>query len=361
MGLAGYGEPREEIYDFFRSHTVVDGLHLELTLPRRAKGRRESFFDRFAALERFYRRPDDPDVMRAADLAHNFQRYFCDVVSELVHNAGELGLSRHLAYAGGCALNSAANGVLLDKSRFERLHVPCAPADDGNSLGAALYEKYFVRGAPRVPRTMSPYLGSTLDLDTLERILRYRGIHARKLDEEELCREAAARLADGQILGWLQGRAEFGPRALGNRSILADARVRDMKDQINRRVKFREEYRPLGPAILHEHGPDYFEGYQESPYMERALRFRPAVRDEVPAAVHVDGTGRLQSVGKDTNPLFHALVCAFQDLTGVPLLVNTSFNVMGKPIVHGVADAITVFYTTDLDAMAIGPYLVTKD
>jgi carbamoyltransferase len=158
----------------------------------------------------------------------------------------------------------------------------------------------------------------------------------------------------------MQGRAEFGPRALGNRSILADPRSPEMKDKINSRVKFREWYRPLAPAILHELGEEYFEDYQETPYMERTLRFRQEMRDRVPAVVHQDGTGRLQSVTEEGNPLFYKLIRAFYQKTGIPLLLNTSLNVMGKPIVHSVEDAITVFYTTGLDCLVIEDYVLTK-
>jgi carbamoyltransferase len=250
---------------------------------------------------------------------------------------------------------------LLARSGFSRLHIPSAPADDGNSLGVALYEKHHERREPRSLEIMSPYLGSPVDKKTLDRVVSYRGVRARELPSREaLCAETAAMLADGKIIGWMQGRAEFGPRALGNRSILADARSPGMKDQINKRVKFREEYRPLAPMILHEHGPEYFEDYQESPYMERALMFREAVRARVPSAVHVDGTGRLQTVKQAWNPLLHALVTAFYERTGVPLILNTSFNVMGKPIIHSVADALTVFATTDLDAIVIERYVLTK-
>ncbi len=158
----------------------------------------------------------------------------------------------------------------------------------------------------------------------------------------------------------MQGRAEFGPRALGNRSILADPRDPRMKDEINHLVKFRESYRPIAPSILHERGPDYFEHYEFSPYMERTLSFREEVKKLVPSVVHADGTGRVQSVTRDLNPLYHSLISAFSERTGVPMLVNTSLNVMGRPIVHGIEDSLTLFSTTGLHALAIGNYLIEK-
>ena len=355
MGLAAYGRPRDDIYEFFSTRLVVDGL-------------RHSF--RFAPtdwpeLERMvggFRPPgSDGDVLEVADLAHNFQRAFEDTMLELLANTARGARCRDLALAGGCALNSSLNGKILSRTPFERLHVPCAPADDGNALGAALYLRHVVAGEPRRPETLSPYLGSEIPPSRVERVLSFGGTRSHRAESDlELCDEIAEQIAGGAIVGWVQGRAEFGPRALGNRSILADPRAPDMKKRINDRVKFRELYRPLAPSILHEHGPEYFEGYTESPYMERALLFRPEVRDRVPAVVHEDGTGRLQTVKQAWNPLFYQLIQAFYRRTGVPLLLNTSFNVMGKPIIHSVEDAMTVFYTTGLDRLVIGRFVLEK-
>jgi carbamoyltransferase len=167
-------------------------------------------------------------------------------------------------------------------------------------------------------------------------------------------------LAHGKLVGWAQGRAEFGPRALGNRSILADPRPSTMKDTINAKVKYREAFRPFAPAILDEHGPDWFETYQKTPYMERTLRFRPEMCERVPAVVHADGTGRLQSVTREWNPRFRALLEEFHRLTEVPILLNTSFNVMGKPILHTAEDAILMFYTTGLDVLVVEDWIIVK-
>jgi carbamoyltransferase len=358
MGLAGYGRPRREIYDFFMSRTRIKGMEISVDLDMLNTMAWKTALE---AITGPFRREDDPDVLKAADLAHNFQAYFTDVVCELAKNACKLGLSKNLALGGGCALNSSANGQILERSGFNRLHVPSAPADDGNALGVALYEKHYVQRQPRKPQIMSPYLGSYIDTRNLERILGFGGVvHQEFPDEASLCSEVAQILSQGKIIGWVQGRAEFGPRALGNRSILADPRPKSMKDEINRRVKFREEYRPLAPSILHEHGEQYFENYQESPYMERTLRFRESVRDKVPAVVHVDGTGRLQTVKEEWNPLFYRLISEFYKRTNIPILLNTSLNVMGKPIVHSVSDALTVLYTTDLDFLIVGKYLIGK-
>jgi carbamoyltransferase len=196
--------------------------------------------------------------------------------------------------------------------------------------------------------------------ETLQNLRRFGQIPTLSECQGQAPQRAAELLADGCIIGWIQGAAEFGPRALGNRSILADARRQDAKEVLNARVKFREEFRPFAPAILHEHGPRFFEDYQESPYMERTLRFRPEVKDIVPGAVHEDGTGRLQTVKREWNPPYHALLEHYYRLTGVPLVINTSFNIMGKPISHSVEDVLGVFYTSGLDAVFIDDLMIQK-
>jgi carbamoyltransferase len=354
MGLAAYGRPRAEIFDFFTSRAAAyhggEGEHLT-----------EADFEELETIAGGFRHHTDPDVLRAADLACNFQRYFEDAVLQLARKASSYGLSKNLAYGGGCALNSAANGRLLAVTDFERLHVPSAPGDDGNSLGAVLYQRHKVERRPRKAAVFTPYLGRVVDTANLEKMLETARLPFHKVaDETALCNEVADLLVAGKIVGWMQGRAELGPRALGNRSILVDPRAEEMRDRINDTVKFREWYRPLAPAILHEFGPDYFEDYQESPYMERTLRFRREARARVPAVVHRDGTGRLQTVKQEWNPLFHRLLRAFYEKTGVPVLLNTSLNVMGKPIVHSEQDALTVFVFSALDHLAIGLYVIGK-
>jgi carbamoyltransferase len=177
---------------------------------------------------------------------------------------------------------------------------------------------------------------------------------------EHLAERTATLLADGKIVGWIQGRAEFGPRALGNRSILADPRSPSMKNKINSTIKFREEFRPFAPSILHEYGNEYFEDYDYSPFMEKTFYYRKEVINKIPAVVHVDNTGRLQSVKKEMNEKFYSLIKSFNDKTGVPLLLNTSFNIMGKPIIHTMEDAIGVFFTSGLDVLVAGDYVIEK-
>lgn len=345
MGLAPYGKRSEEAYEILRSMLQVKGLSLE-----------RGTWARSAAALHELTTGDAPKV-KTEDLAHTAQLVFSELVIELCRNLHERVPSKALVLGGGCALNSSCNGELVEATPFEELFVFSAPADDGNAVGAALLAHREDRDAQRRSAICSPYLGSELSEETLERAERFDKIPSlvRHDDVEE---RTADLLAEGRILGWAQGRAEFGPRALGNRSILADPRRADMKDRINALVKFREAFRPFAPSILHEFGDEYFEAYQESPYMERTLRFRPEVRDRIPAVVHVNGTGRLQTVREEWNPRYYRLIRAFYERTGVPMVLNTSLNIMGKPIIHSVEDALALFYTTGLEALVVGDCVI---
>ena len=296
-----------------------------------------------------------------ADLARAGQDVFEEMMDVLLAEASAKVASDNLVLSGGCALNSSLNGKILSRTRFRRLHVPSAPADDGNAVGAAWLAWAEDQGhRPAAHGCLSPYLGSELRTDVFAAMAGWEP-RLRRLPADRIVPEAARLLAAGKLVGWAQGRAEFGPRALGNRSILADPRQAGMKDAINAKVKFREGFRPFAPSILAEHAADWFEDYQESPYMERTLRFRPDKRDRTPAVVHADGTGRLQTVTQAANPRFHALINEFHRLTGVPLVLNTSFNIMGKPILHTAEDAILMFHTTGLDAIVVEDFLLVKD
>lgn len=354
MGLAPYGKLDPGIHDLLRACYTVKGGSLKQVSPGKlARIHRE--------LERHARaKGSHPESV--ADLAFTGQYVFGEYMEVLLTHLHGLGLSDNLVLCGGCALNSSFNGTVLDRLPFRRLHVPAAPGDDGNAVGAALMAWQRDHPGATPPRTAvsSPYLGSVASAETLENVIRFGGIPKLRHLPGTVHEEAALLLSEGKILGWFQGRAEFGPRSLGNRSILADPRPAAMKDRINALVKFREEYRPFAPSILHEHGPAYFEHYQESRYMERTLRVRESMRDRIAAVVHVDHTARLQTVKEEWNPRFHALIERFHELTGVPAVLNTSFNVMGKPIVHSVEDALATFYTTGLEALVIGDYLIEK-
>ncbi|GJD47512.1 hypothetical protein OPKNFCMD_0220 [Methylobacterium crusticola] len=352
MGLAPYGRPDPELLALLRRLYRVEDGRLRFGAAAAVQA---------VAAEIRARRPADAEEAGWADLAACGQQVFGEMMDVLVAEAWRLAPGENLVLTGGCALNSSYNGRVLGRSGFRHLHVPSAPADDGNALGAAWLA--FAEDHPgwTGPGALaSPYLGSTVSTEPLERMTAWEP-RLRRLGHAGVTQAAAGILAAGGLVGWVQGRAEFGPRALGNRSILADPRPADAKAILNAKVKYREAFRPFAPSILADAGPDWFEDYQDSPYMERTLVWREAVRERVPAVVHQDGTGRLQSVTPARNPAYAALIAAFAERTGVPVLLNTSFNVMGKPILHTAEDAILMFYTTGLDALVVEDWLLVKD
>ncbi|AMJ63737.1 carbamoyltransferase family protein [Bosea sp. PAMC 26642] len=351
MGLAPYG-------------TTDDRLMALLRKLYRIEGHKLSFADagtvRTVSAEILALRPADALDQGWADLARCGQDVFAEMMEALLSEAAALVPSGNLVLAGGCALNSSFNGKIAGRHGFREVFVPSAPADDGNAIGAAWLAHFEANPDWRAPKgPLSPYLGSTVSTEPLERMQAWEP-RLRKLAPDEVAPATAQLLADGKLVGWVQGKAEFGPRSLGNRSILADPRPANAKDLLNAKVKYREAFRPFAPSILAEHGPDWFEHYQDAPYMERTLVWKQDMRARVPAVVHEDGTGRLQSVTEQRNLRYHALISAFHALTGVPVLLNTSFNIMGKPILHTTEDAILMFYTSGLDALVIEDWLLVK-
>jgi carbamoyltransferase len=260
--------------------------------------------------------------------------------------------------AGGVALNAKANGLIAELDFVDDLFIQPAAADDGAALGAALYPHLRVNGALPSRRMDSTYLGPSFSddeiRDTLESCrIRHEALHGS-------VSEIAQELARGNTIGLFQGRMEFGPRALGNRSIIADPRSPGIRDRINASVKHREPWRPFAPAILQEQYRDYVAFAAESPFMQRTHSVKPERRNDLAAAVHVDGTVRAQSISPSANPRFHRIVEEFGKLTGVPAVLNTSFNMAGEPIVCTPVDALRTFFTSGLDVLAIGDYLVRK-
>ncbi len=354
MGLAAYGKFSPQFYELLHPLIRADGLRL---VRGCAAHEVDGIYARLEALlERL-----GPSHAQRADVAFTGQRVFEETLMRLLQNLQKRGLSENLALAGGCALNSSCNGRIVECTGFRQLHVPSAPADDGNALGAALLACADDSGGLECAESRgTPYLGSEIDAEVIGRFATLGELQGLEHIPGAIAQRTARLLAAGKIVGWVQGRAEFGPRALGHRSILADPRAPDIKDRINQRVKFREEFRPFAPAILDEFGDEYFEQYQPSRYMERTLRFRVGMIDRVPGVVHADGTGRVQSVRAEWDPLFCALLRHFHALSGVPMLLNTSFNIMGKPIVHSLEDCLGMFFTTGLDALVVGDYLLKK-
>ncbi len=270
--------------------------------------------------------------------------------------------SKNLAIAGGVALNCVANGKLVEETPFENVYIQPAAGDDGIAIGCALYGWLEVLGRERTWTMTHPYLGRTYADAELEAAVHGAGARLtssrRKTANEALA--AADLLARGRVIGWFQGGSEFGPRALGNRSILADPRKDGMQDHVNARVKHRQGFRPFAPSVLAEHAHEYFVGAHDSPFMLLATDVRPEKRSVIPAVTHVDGTARVQTVHKETNPRYHALISAFAEKTGVPVVLNTSFNDRGEPIVESPSDAVSTYLGTELDALVLHDWVLEK-
>jgi carbamoyltransferase len=266
-----------------------------------------------------------------------------------------------LVVAGGSAMNSVYNGKIASVTPFKNVFIPPFPDDTGVSVGAAL-AAFYQREKPK--RDFQPelsYLGPSFDSAEIGRTLKAYNIKAEQCDD--IAARTAQLLHNGKLVGWFQGRMEFGQRALGNRSILADPRVAEVKDKINAAVKFREAFRPFAPAILEERATDYFDMPPGTtvPFMEKVFPVRKERRADIPAVVFVDGTGRLQTVSRNSNPRFHDLISKFAGLTGVPVVLNTSFNLNGEPIVCSPTDAIRTFYSCGLDALVLEDWLIQKE
>jgi carbamoyltransferase len=387
MGLAPYGEPKfvQTIFDNLIDLKPDGTFHLDQSYFDYCTGLRMTN-EKFDAL--FGGAPRDPkDLLnqRHMDLAASIQAVTEEVMLRLTRStAAETG-TKNLCLAGGVALNCVANGKVLRDGRFERIWIQPAAGDAGGAIGAALAAYHLHAGKPRVldnrlDGMQGAYLGPAFSDDESTQRLTAAGARFTRLDDGALVERSASDLAGGKALGWFQGRMEFGPRALGNRSIIADARAPEMQTALNLKVKYRESFRPFAPAVLHEDVANWFELDRESPYMllvadvvknrrramtadEKALfgiEKLKVQRSEIPAVTHVDYSARVQTVHGETNPRFHALLSAFKAKTGCPVLVNTSFNVRGEPIVCTPEDAFRCFMGTELDALAIGNLYLEK-
>ena len=296
----------------------------------------------------------------AASLQMRLEEVYLGMLKKLAHQTGR----KAVCLAGGVAFNCVANGKIFDATPFEQVYVHPAAGDGGLSVGAAFFVWHQILGKPRSFVMDHAYWGPEYSREEIRCAvdssgLAQKGCVISELGEPELMRRAAAIIAGGKILGWFQGRAEWGPRALGDRSILADPRRPEMKEVLNGRIKHREIFRPFAPSILAEDTADYFEKSHPSPFMTLAYAVRPEKREKIPAPTHVDGTGRLQTVTREANPRYHALISAFRDLTGVPVVLNTSFN-DNEPIVCRPEEAIDCFQRTRMDALVLGEFLVTR-
>jgi carbamoyltransferase len=271
--------------------------------------------------------------------------------------------AKNLCIAGGVALNCVANGRIAREAGFENVWIQPAAGDDGIAIGCAYYGYLALQKKPRSFVMKHAYTGVAYTDNDVDDVMKNPLVRVvtRSGTGEDICAAAAKVLAQGKVTGWFQGRSEFGPRALGNRSIIADPRTPEMKDKLNTRVKFRQAFRPFAPIVLFERAHEIFEGDEDSPYMLLAKRVRPEWRDKIPAIVHVDGTARVQTVRQETNDRLYRLLKEFDAITGVPVLLNTSFNVKGEPIVETPGDAVDCFLSTGIDYLALHDRLVAKN
>lgn len=309
------------------------------------------------------RNPKDPIEKRHKDIAFCLQKRLEEVIIHLLNSNSPKEIS-NLCISGGVAHNCAANGKIFDNTHFKKIYVPPAPGDAGLAVGAAFYLWNQILGKQRKFVMNHAYWGPDFDdakmhteinanresLDSVEKIE----------DQNHLCKIIAQEIQNGKIVGWFQGRMELGPRALGNRSILADPRRKDMKDILNERIKHREPFRPFAPSILEEYAEEYFENSHPSPFMSFVYKIRNEKQDTIPAVCHIDKTARLQTVNKETNPLFWGLINEFKKITGIPVLLNTSFN-ENEPIVCLPKEAINCFLRTKMDILVLGPYIIQKE
>jgi carbamoyltransferase len=305
------------------------------------------------------REPRTEVTQREMDLAYALQRRFEDVFFHLLNRLHRRVPCEDLAMAGGCALNSVANGKLFTKTPFRRTWIQPAAGDEGLAIGAALHTYLAVLNQPRRFVMKNSYLGPEFSDARIESDLKKANLPFCKLERGPLLDTVAQKIAAGRIVGWFQGRMEWGPRALGNRSILAHPGLPAMKDALNARIKQREWFRPFAPSILEERQREYFEHDYPSPFMLHVYKIRPEKRAQLSAVNHVDDTGRLQTVSNEENPLYYELIRAFERKTGIPVVLNTSFN-ENEPIVCRPEEAIDCFKRTRMDVLAIGPYVSMK-
>lgn len=306
------------------------------------------------------RNANDPIEQRHKNIAWSLQEVFEKTFEHMLGHLAEMTSCPNLALAGGASMNSVFNGKILGRTGFSTLFIPSCPDDTGVSVGAALLTCRDLMGSvKRQPQTHNFWGPSYSDREIADELARCK-VSARRLGN--VAGETAELLAAGKLVGWFQGRMEFGQRALGNRSILADPRDPKVKDLLNAAVKYREDFRPFAPAVLADRALDYFDMPEDESvdFMEKVYPVRLDKRAEIPAVVHHDGSGRLQTVRKDGNPLFYELISKFETLTGTPVLLNTSFNLNGEPIVMSPRDAIRTFYSCGLDALVMGCWIVEK-
>nr|MBA3768030.1 carbamoyltransferase [Acidobacteriota bacterium] len=372
MGLAPYGEPRfmEEFRDMIRTE---EGGRFRLNLDyfrHHAEGVEMSWDEGSPTIGRIFsdeyakrfgppREKGAPVTTREQDIAASLQKRLEEVGFHILNHLHDRTGLTDLGLSGGVAYNSVMNGKILLNTPFRRVYVQPAAGDSGTALGVC-YEIY--NGLLKQPRSFfmeGAYTGPEFSDDEIRAELDQSGLEYETHSDREITRRAARDIADGAVLGWFQGRMEFGPRALGNRSIVVDPRRADMKDILNERIKKREPFRPFAPSILEERVGDYFEQEHPAPTMLMVYQIKPDRRREIPAVTHVDGSGRLQTVSQEVNPRYYQLISDFNELTGVPIVLNTSFN-ENEPVVCTPRHAIDCFLKTRMDVLYLGNHAVRR-
>jgi len=371
MGLAPYGEPtfvkelRELVrvqsdgtfrlnLKFFRHHTDNVSYSWKDCAPEVGKLYRENLVDLLGP----ERKATDRLEQRHKDLARSVQVVYEEAFFALLHALHRQHPSDHLALSGGCAMNSVANGKVYLRTPFRKMYLPAAAGDAGGAIGAAVFvlsqenKRFELHDAYSGPEFSDEEIRKLIESRKPE--IQRKGCQISEIsDQSELCRKTAAAIANGQVVGWFQGRMEWGPRALGNRSILCDPRRADMKEILNAKIKRRESFRPFAPSILRESVAEWFEQDDDVPFMMEVFQIRSEKRALIPAVTHVDGSGRLQTVHKETNPRYHQLISDFCSLTSVPMVLNTSFN-ENEPVVCRPDEALDCFLRTNMDLLMLG-------
>jgi carbamoyltransferase len=380
MGLAPYGEPAhvDRMRRLIHLHPN-GGFALDLSYFRHASEDIDMTWDdgeptigpvfspRLEELLGPARAPQDPLTPFHESIAASLQQVYEEVVFHILNAAYERTRTPRLCLAGGCAMNSVANGKIRERTPFREVYIQPAAGDNGTALGAAFQAWHRVARAPRCFSMSHGYWGPAFDDREIARDIAARAAELRREcctsrtfdDEDQLCEWTAGRLAESRIVGWFQGRMEWGARALGNRSILADPRRADMREIINTKIKFREKFRPFAPSVLVEAVNDYFVDAVPDPFMIQVVPVQPDKRSVIPAVTHVDGSGRLQTVDRAANPLYWKLIDHFRQRTGVPVVLNTSFN-ENEPIVLRPAEALDCFLRTGMDALVMGHHVLEK-
>jgi carbamoyltransferase len=360
MGLTSYGD-RSVLLDDFRKIVLLQddgGYELDLDYFEFPFQRDLWISEKFIQLFGPKREKDEPLTTRHYNVAAGLQGMLEEVYYHLARYAKKITGQNLLCLTGGVTLNSVANGKLLEKEYFRDIFIPPPTGDDGTSIGSALLYNYEELGNTLRHPLENGFLGPEYSDSEIETALKRFNLEYSRSDD--VGKEAATMIADNKIIGWFQGRMEAGPRALGNRSILANPGLVNVKDILNARVKFREPFRPFAPSILAEDVGEWFDYDHEAPYMLFVFDVKKDKQHLVPGITHVDGSGRLQSVDQKRNPKYHHLISEFKKLTNISMVINTSFNIKGEPIVNSPYDAVRCFLGSGMDCLVLGNYMVTK-